>query len=547
MLPGGVLVFQRAPFPMFEQFQNALSRLRSTWRFRWPALAVTWVVALLGWTVVFLIPSQYGSEARVFVDSNTLLRPLLEGIAVTPSTANQTDLVRRLLLGRPQIQSVIEKTDLRRRVRNEREREELISKLMTDIHITGDASSRQSREVNIYTISYMDTDKRLAYAVVRTLLDSFVQQSVGANRTDSDTAQRFLRDQISAYEGRLTESEARLASFKKRNIDAMPDERGGYFERLQAEVRTLDQLQSNLTVALHERNELRGKLLGKSYPGDSGGRIAAGVIETSVDGRIKEATAHLDEMLLHYTEKYPDVVATRETLARLEEQRAAEINALRRNQGALGSPRPTTSLVAQNLQIALNQKEVETASLQLQVNDRQQRVASLREHINTLPEVEAELLRLNRDYSVTKAEYERLLQRLESARLSEAADRVDEVRFKIIDPPVQALLPAKPKRVLLLFGTLLAALGAGAGCAWLLSHLRPVFVNPKELARFKDVMVMGVVNQVISDKAQAAAGRASIALALTILLLLTSGALLALFHPAVESATRVLLSRGTAT
>jgi polysaccharide chain length determinant protein (PEP-CTERM system associated) len=540
------LVIPKSYFPMFEQFQNALSRVRSTWRFRWPALAVTWMVALIGWAVVFLIPSQYASSARVFVDSNTLLRPLLEGIAVTPSTANQTDLVRRLLLGRLQIESVIERTDLRHRVRNEREREELIRRLMTDIHITGDASSRQSREVNIYTISYMDTDKRLAYAVVRTLLDSFVQQSVGANRADSDTAQRFLRDQIAAYEGRLTESESRLANFKKRNIDAMPDERGGYFERLQAEVRALDQLQSNLSVELHERNELRGKLLGKPYSGDTGSRTTASVIETSVDGRIKEATAHLDEMLLHYTDKYPDVVATRETIARLQEQRAAEINALRRDQSALGSPRPSTSLVAQNLQIALNQKEVAVTSLQLQVNDRQKRLESLREHINTLPEVEAELLRLNRDYSVTKAEYERLLQRLESARLSEAADRVDEVRFKIIEPPIEGMLPAKPKRVLLLLGTLAAAVCTGAAFAWLLSHLRPVFVNPKELARFKDVMVMGVLNQVVSDKEQAAAGRASIGLALTALLLFASGLLLAIFHPAIESAMRVLLSRGTA-
>src|SRR5688572_12843806 len=247
---------------MFEQMQSFVSQLRSAWRFRWKALAVMWLVAVAGWIIVFLIPSQFESTARVFVDTNTLLRPLLEGIAVAPNTANQTDLVRRALLGRPQLESVIARTDLRHRARDERERENLVRDLMADIRITGDSATPQAREANIYMISYMDSDRRLAYTVVRTLLDSFVQQSLGANRADADTAQRFLRDQVSDYERRLTESEGRLAEFKKNNIGSMPDERGGYFERVQGEMTALDQLHASLTVAIHKRDELRGKLLG---------------------------------------------------------------------------------------------------------------------------------------------------------------------------------------------------------------------------------------------------------------------------------------------
>ena len=49
----------------------------------------------------------------------------------------------------------------------------------------------------------------------------------------------------------------------------MPDERGGYFERLQAEMTSLDQLHASLTVSIHKRDELRGKLLGN--PGGEAG------------------------------------------------------------------------------------------------------------------------------------------------------------------------------------------------------------------------------------------------------------------------------------
>ncbi|PVV17846.1 MAG: hypothetical protein B6D74_17425, partial [gamma proteobacterium symbiont of Ctena orbiculata] len=56
--------------------------IRSAWRFRWAAVALSWAVALLGWTVVFVMPDKFESEAKVYVDTESVLRPLLEGLAV---------------------------------------------------------------------------------------------------------------------------------------------------------------------------------------------------------------------------------------------------------------------------------------------------------------------------------------------------------------------------------------------------------------------------------------------------------------------------------
>jgi hypothetical protein len=94
-----------------KQIEALLVHARSSWRFRWHALATKWILALTGWEIVFFIPSRYESSARVFVDTNTLLRPLLEGVTVTPDTGTQVDLVRRALLGRVQLEKVISETD----------------------------------------------------------------------------------------------------------------------------------------------------------------------------------------------------------------------------------------------------------------------------------------------------------------------------------------------------------------------------------------------------------------------------------------------------
>jgi hypothetical protein len=73
--------------------------------------------------------------------------------------------------------------------------------------------------------------------VVRTLLDNFVEGTLSGNRTGANEAQSFLVRQIADLEKRLSEAEARLAEFRKRNVGMLPGEsRGDYFSRLEAEM-----------------------------------------------------------------------------------------------------------------------------------------------------------------------------------------------------------------------------------------------------------------------------------------------------------------------
>jgi polysaccharide chain length determinant protein (PEP-CTERM system associated) len=478
---------------MRETIESITAEVHSAWRFRWAALLAAWLICLLGWALVFFIPGRYDTTTRVYVDTNTLLRPLLEGLAVSPNTINQVDVVRRALLGRPQLEKVIDGTDLYMRAPSERDRAELANELAQKIRITGDPQSR------LYSITYGDQDPHVSYAVVKTLLNLFVGESVGEKRADAESAQKFLVRQLKEYEQRLTESEARLAAFKRKNVGYMPDDRGGYFERLQAEMQEVDRLKASLSLAQNKRTELRGKLLGTA---DAGANVTDAAVETSVDQRILEAKRSLDELLLRFTEAHPDAIALQETIKALEQQKQREIQALRSSSGLGSVAASSASPVLQNLQISLNGVELEIASLQSQLRDHQGRIEELRKNMNVLPEVEAELARLNRDYGTNRTQYEQLLQRLASARLTDQADRNDDLTFKIIEPPTLPLSPAAPKRLLLLAGVLIAGLGMGGGIAWLMSQLKPVFVSPRQLRdAFKDLPLLGSFHWIESSRA----------------------------------------------
>jgi protein tyrosine kinase modulator len=476
---------------MNEAVQKLLAILRSAWRFRWSALVCAWIIALAGWAAVLLMPGRYDTEARVYVDTSSLLRPLLEGLTVAPNTTNQIDMVRQALLGRPQLERVVDSTGLKEQARTPAEREAVVMDLAKAIRFRGDLQSRN------FSLTYSNADPRISYDVVRTLLGAFVDQSVQANQNDSASAQAFIERQLKEYEQRLTESEARLAEFKRQNIGAMPDDRGGYFERIQAELSELDRLGASLSVATHRRNQLRQRLLGSGQGIESGGSVTS-----SHDARLAEARTRLGELLLSYTEAHPDVLALKEAIVGLEAQRRDELKQMRDNVDVLGTPRAgTTNPVTQSLQIALNDVDVEIASIRAQMQDRERRVGALRGSVNVLPQVEAELARLNRDYGTNRTQYDTLLQRLESARLSEQAQKSSAVAIKVIDPPVMPLRPAAPNRMLLGFGVLLAALAGGVGLAYLLSQLRPVFLAASDMTqRWPGIPVIGSIGVVAESR-----------------------------------------------
>lgn len=484
---------------MKEQFEALVGILLSAWRFRWAALVIAWLVAIAGTLMVLSIPNKYQSSAQIYVDTRSVLRPLLQGLAVTTQTQDQTDAVRRALLARPTLDEVAKKTGLYKRGQTPEGAERLLSELSSLITIHGDTS------LGIYTISYTDASARTAQAVVQTLLDTFVEKSLGAGRTDTQNAESFLRQQVAQYEAALSESERRLAEYKKKNVGLMPDQRGDYFVRLQAELAGQQKIKTDLAVAQRQRDELVRKISGQS-DGEAILQAAPSAQDvqaaTTLDARIRDNKHQLEELLLRYTERHPEVIAVKDTIKRLEEQRRAELGGVRQTNGTRSeSSSVPVDAVIQSLQIALNTADVQVAALQAQAQESAARVAELQRIVTTGPEVEAELVNLNRDYGVTKTQYEALLQRLATARLSNEADRSEDRRFKLLEPPRAPLQPASPNRKLLLLGVLLVAGVLGIGVAMLRSLTQPVFFSKHALAAATGLPVIGVVSRSRSPEA----------------------------------------------
>src|SRR5262245_45748897 len=122
---------------MDQLFAQIISYLRGIWRRRWVGVMVAWVVGLIAAAVILRMPDQYEATARVHVDTQSVLRPLLSGLAVQPNLDQQVVLVSRTLISRPNLERLIRMTDMDLKVKTQADRDEMIDVLARKLKIDG--------------------------------------------------------------------------------------------------------------------------------------------------------------------------------------------------------------------------------------------------------------------------------------------------------------------------------------------------------------------------------------------------------------------------
>ena len=389
---------------MYETLALLHKYLRMVWRFRWAALMMSAVVCITGWTSVLILPNMYEVTAKVYLDTKSVLRPLLKGIAVDTSSQDEALVMQRTLLVRPNLEQVARKTDMDLLAETPADFERLLQRLSEKIQVQG------TRRDNIFVISYSNKDSKLATRVVDSLLNLFVERSLGESRKDSSKSREFIDSQIKEYEARLIAAENRMKEFKRQNVGLMPSDGKTYYNRLEDLVGQTAEANLELKEAEQRRDELRRQLATVGDLLESNTNVDISVsVEHPLDERILEIETRLDELLLQYTERHPDVIQNRAVLERLTAQRDEELAEYAEQAGVDDSQvsrEQAENPIFQELKVGLGATEAEVAALRVRVEEYKQRQAELTELVDTIPKVEAELTKLNRDYEIDQRNYE---------------------------------------------------------------------------------------------------------------------------------------------
>ena len=484
---------------MQELFQIIRSEIIGAWRYRWVAMIVAWIVCILGWLFVFSMPDVYEARAKVYVDADSRLAGVVGQVGAATGVRSRVFVVRTAMLGRPQLERVARESDLDLRARTDEEHESMLNSLRERIGIT---TGRTDESKNLYSISFVDNDRDMAITVVQTLLDTFVEDVLELKEQGVEDVEGYLEEQLAYYSALLSQSEAELADFKKKNVGLLPGESGGIFERLQGEMDSLKQMRLDLQIEEDRRDELRRQLTSEDPMLPPGSEGAGGVLvpSTPTESAIAELEGRRSGLLLSFTERHPDVVAIDEQLVQLYAKRSQEQQAMRSSGNGMEGAANPTNPVYQSAQIALNEANVAIAGLRSQVTQLQVGVRRLNSQIETIPEIEAEFSKLTRDYAQYQALYTELLEQKERERMSTVGDDRDVVSFNIVEPATSPLEPVAPVRGILILIALVVGIGAGAGVAYLIHMFNPVFLDVATLRRVTMRPVLGAVSKTWLDR-----------------------------------------------
>ena len=414
------------------------------WRRRWWGIAAAWIICITGWIGVAALPDQFEANARVYIDADAFLTPLLKGIAVESALQDELDLLQHMLLSRPNLERIIAKTDLQLDAATPTDTERLVEKL-------GDRIKVVAQTRNIFSITFRNTRPQLASDVVQAVLASFIENKAGDNRDEIDRATVFLDGQIANYEHQLREAEAHRAAFKKKYVDLLPGDSG--VNRLEIARSQVKSLTGQLADAKVRRTLIAAQLATTQASFGAGG--PAGDPNQS----LRAAEDKLRELKQIYTDQFPEVLNQQKLVDSL--RASPPKNTVL---DSTGKEHPTANPVYEQFKVQLVETDSQIQSIQRQIEDAKSEEERLDKIAKGVPELEAQYINLNRDYDVVRKNYDELVARREGMRISDAAQKkASNIKLVIIDPPTVPRLPVAPNRVLLSVGVLLAGLGAGIG------------------------------------------------------------------------------------
>ncbi len=468
-------------------YDELRAAIHSVWNRRWLALAVAWAVCLLGWLVVAMVPNSYESRARIFVQLDDALAEQI-GIGLN-DRRRDIDRVQQTLTSATNLEKVVRSTRLGNDIASPKQMEATVLGLAKTIKVV-------SQQDNMFEITATAREgalseaenAKLAQEIVQKMIDIFREENMAGGRGEMTETLDFMNQQLADRQKELEAAEARRSAFEAQNPEMV---QGGAaaqtrLETARSELRGID---GDLAAAQAALAAINGQLAGTPQT------LAASGPAGGPRGALAQATAELSGMRARgLTDNHPDVIALKNQVAALRGQVQADGPG---NSG--GVPNPAYS----SLESIKAERGANVQSLLSRRASLQSEVAGLTSSRISNPQIAAEAQRISRDYDVLKQQYDKLLQDREQLRLrGQVQTERSSIKFQVVDPPTTPRAPAAPNRPFLLFGVLVAGIGAGVGAAFAIGQLRSTFSTTAKLEAAIGLPVLGAITETLN-----AAGR----------------------------------------
>jgi len=437
--------------------------LKRKWMIILPTLAVGLAIGF----VVFRLPDIYESSTLIVVKPSTLpdsVVPMMTEETLTRELAS----ISQVVTSRSSLQPLVEKYDL---YKEERRRGEAMEVIIEEMRkgIKVEVNTSRNDITNAFNITYRGRDPKTTQAVASELASRYVDEQTKGTINAGASAKQFIEEQVRSSKEELDGVDNQRLAYLQQNMNNLPSQSQALVGRLTA-------LHEEQKALITEQGRLRDLAAAyRSQLGDITKSYQQEIIlsaENTTDPKTTAAWAELvsrrsqyegelQKLLAQYTEKHPDVVATKKQIEDIKAQQDQMMNDWKdriedRKQKLTNLTDPRLLTLRTN--ISMVEGDMDRQGRLLDETNKQ--IADLNARINAIPNAEVGLEALDRDYQTKKSNYDNLL--LQQQKIVVGADAAKEQQggeIQVVDPANLPEKPVAPKRLVLTAG------GFGIGLA----------------------------------------------------------------------------------
>lgn len=438
--------------PLSQLPREAIREVRSR---KWLAFFLFAAVSMAVLAVGYLWPYKYQSSVVIFVDDQNIIRPLMEGSAVTTKINERASAAKELLWSRNVIEKIARDPDIYGEGTSDIGPAELEGRIAG---LRGNLIVRP-RGDSYFSIEYTDNSQLRAFKIAQRLGQLFIEENNERKRAESRAAYEFIDKQVKSYEQQLAQVERNLKDFLSENVDGTESEANSRMAdlRRQLELATLEreELETRAASLQQQLNSLAPSLTQKKT-------------EDSFQQRINALQARLDTLRLQYHDSYPDIVILQEQLTELKNQRRQALaNSASEDTAVEGES--VANPVYQEVRSELVTTRADAQTIQTRIRSIERLIQEQAKRMERIQGNKAQYSELTRDMEVNKQIYDDLLKRREKARVSMHLDIEGQgLNYRINETAQYPLSPDGPRFELFAIAGLLIGIAApfGAAVGW---------------------------------------------------------------------------------
>jgi polysaccharide chain length determinant protein (PEP-CTERM system associated) len=442
--------------------------------------------------VAVILPPVYKSTSTILIEEQEI-PPDFVMATVTSFAEQRLQSIYQRIMGTSRLLDIIGRYKLYENLKGKMTTEQIVDRMRKAIRletVSAEVVDRRTGKPSSATIAFTLTYEgkgvpEKVQRVANVLASLFLEENLQVRERQTKETYQFLEDEMNKLRVQLGAIESKIASFKATHINELP-------EVFRVNMQTLNSIEQNVERVNEQIRNLKER---EGYLQTQLASITPLEKMNEDMRRLRELRVQLANLQTRFTDEYPDVIKTKEEIARLEQQLANT----EPGSSAAGDLPDNPAYITLASQLASTQADIE--SLKRQIIELNIKADKYRRRIEETPKVEEEYKSLVIERNNTQAKHDDLMQKYMEAKVAHGLEKEQKgERFTLIDPARLPEKPYKPNRLAIIMVGLILGIVAGVATVSIKEYTDDSIRSPDELSSATHFPVLAGIPEIFSSK-----------------------------------------------